>query len=139
MPKKNTNQVQGKLETVQTGPITVDKSGDVVIKINAKPGAKNNNITDISSDGIGIQINAPPTDGEANAELIKYLSKVLGLRKSDLSLDRNIQLKNDKVADWYKWIINTIVFNVYIECLMDQLKEVDWFRAVLISPFWGIS
>lgn len=48
MPKKNTNQVQGKLETVQTGPITVDKSGDVVIKINAKPGAKNNNITGTS-------------------------------------------------------------------------------------------
>jgi len=43
---------------------------------------------DISSDGVGVQINAPPTDGEANAELIKYLSKVLGLRKSDLSLDR---------------------------------------------------
>lgn len=45
MPKKNTKQVQGKLETIQTGPITVDKSGSVVIKINAKPGAKNNNIT----------------------------------------------------------------------------------------------
>lgn len=94
MPKKNTKQVQGKLETVQTGPITVDKSGDVVIKINAKPGAKNNNITDISSDGIGVQINAPPTDGEANAELIKYLSKVLGLRKSDLTLDRGSRSRN---------------------------------------------
>lgn len=45
MPKKNTKQVQGKLETIQTGPITVDKSGSIVIKINAKPGAKNNNIT----------------------------------------------------------------------------------------------
>lgn len=43
---------------------------------------------DISIDGVGVQINAPPTDGEANAELIKYLSKVLGLRKSDLTLDR---------------------------------------------------
>ncbi|CAI6363581.1 unnamed protein product [Macrosiphum euphorbiae] len=94
MPKKNTKQVPGKLEAVQTGPITIDKSGDVVIKINAKPGAKNNNITDISSDGIGVQINAPPTDGEANAELIKYLSKVLGLRKSDLSLDRGSRSRN---------------------------------------------
>lgn len=45
-------------------------------------------IKDISSDGVGVQINAPPTDGEANAELIKYLSKVLGLRKSDITLDR---------------------------------------------------
>lgn len=47
MPKKNAKQVQDvKSETSQaTGPITVDKSGSVVIKINAKPGAKNNNIT----------------------------------------------------------------------------------------------
>lgn len=47
MPKKNVKQVQGKSETVQTGPITVDKSGGIVMKINAKPGAKNNNITGI--------------------------------------------------------------------------------------------
>lgn len=45
MPKKNTKQVQEKLQNIQTGPITVDKSGGIVIKINAKPGAKNNNIT----------------------------------------------------------------------------------------------
>lgn len=45
MPKKNTKQVQAKSETIQTGPITVDKSGGIVIKIKAKPGAKNNNVT----------------------------------------------------------------------------------------------
>lgn len=45
MPKKRTKPVQEKLETVQDGPITVDKSGGIAIKINAKPGAKNNNIT----------------------------------------------------------------------------------------------
>lgn len=45
MPKKNTKQVQEKLATSQPGPIMIDKSGGIVIKINAKPGAKNNNIT----------------------------------------------------------------------------------------------
>lgn len=40
MPKKNVKQ-----EILQTGPITIDKSGGIVIKINAKPGAKFNNIT----------------------------------------------------------------------------------------------
>lgn len=45
MPKKSTKPVQDKLETIQAGPITVDKSGGIAIKINAKPGAKNNNIT----------------------------------------------------------------------------------------------
>lgn len=43
---------------------------------------------DLTDDGIGIQINAPPVDGEANAELLKYLSSVLSVRKSDISLDR---------------------------------------------------
>lgn len=43
---------------------------------------------DISADGVGVQIAAPPTEGEANAELVRYLSKVLGLRKSDISLDK---------------------------------------------------
>ena len=37
---------------------------------------------------VGIQIAAPPVDGEANTELVKYMSKVLGLRKSDVSLDK---------------------------------------------------
>ena len=37
---------------------------------------------------MGVQINAPPVEGEANTELIKYMAAVLGLRKSDISLDR---------------------------------------------------
>lgn len=47
MPKKKSKQVQEiKSDASQTpGPITIDKSGSIVIKINAKPGAKNNNIT----------------------------------------------------------------------------------------------
>lgn len=67
--------------------ISVNKSGEINIRIHAKPGSKQNSITDIS-EAIGVQIAAPPVDGEANTELIKYISKVLQLRKSDLSLDR---------------------------------------------------
>ena len=42
----------------------------------------------ITEEVVGIQIAAPPVDGEANTELVKYMSKVLGLRKSDVSLDK---------------------------------------------------
>lgn len=75
-------------------PIQLDKSGNICIRILAKPGAKQNSITDISSDGVGVQIAAPPTEGEANAELVKYLSKVLNLRKSDVSLDKGSRSRN---------------------------------------------
>ncbi|XP_063702939.1 UPF0235 protein C15orf40 homolog [Culicoides brevitarsis] len=74
--------------TPETGPISIDKQGNIRINILAKPGAKQNGITDIGSEGVGVQIAAPPVEGEANTELVKYLSKVLGLRKSDVSLDK---------------------------------------------------
>lgn len=68
--------------------ISVNKCGEIAIRIHAKPGAKQNLITDVSTEAIGVQIAAPPIDGEANTELIKFISKVLQVRKSDLNLDR---------------------------------------------------
>lgn len=43
---------------------------------------------DISDEAVGIAISAPPMEGEANAELVKYLASIFELRKSDVSLDR---------------------------------------------------
>lgn len=43
---------------------------------------------DFNEDNIGVQINAPPVEGEANVHLVKYFSQVLGIRKSDVSLEK---------------------------------------------------
>lgn len=85
--KKNKTDIIAPAPTI-SGPISLDKTGNILIKVHAKPGAKQNAITDITTEGVGIQIAAPPVDGEANAELVKFLSGVLKLRKSDISLDR---------------------------------------------------
>lgn len=45
-------------------------------------------IEDISEESVGVQISAPPVDGEANAELLKFMSKTLGVRKSDVVLEK---------------------------------------------------
>lgn len=37
---------------------------------------------------MGVAIAAPPTDGEANTELIRYLAEVLDLKKSQVSLEK---------------------------------------------------
>lgn len=49
---------------------------------------KCNFFIDISEDAVGVAISAPPVEGEANTELVKYLASVLGMRKSDVTLDR---------------------------------------------------
>lgn len=90
MPKKDKSGKCVKTPTLETptGPVSRNKSGGVSIAVHAKPGSKQNAITDVSSEAVGVAIAAPPTDGEANAELVRYLSKVLNLRKSDISLDK---------------------------------------------------
>ncbi|MGH0134617.1 UNVERIFIED_CONTAM: hypothetical protein FKN15_023532 [Acipenser sinensis] len=74
---------------VPTGPVSRDKTGCLTIVIHAKPGAKQNAITDVSTEAVGVAIAAPPSDGEANAELVWYLSKVLELKKSQVTLDKH--------------------------------------------------
>lgn len=75
-------------ENANCSPITLDKKGNILIKIIAKPGSKVNSITGVSPEGVGVHISAPPVEGEANIELIKFMSKILELRKSDITLDR---------------------------------------------------
>lgn len=80
-----------------SGPITLDKAGNIRILILAKPGAKQNGITDIGVETCGVQIAAPPVEGEANAELVRFMSKVLQLRKSDVSLDRGSKSRHKTI------------------------------------------
>ncbi|XP_027219655.1 UPF0235 protein A2cp1_1215 isoform X1 [Penaeus vannamei] len=93
---KDTQADAGK--AASDSPISTDKSGNVLLKIVAKPGAKESKVTDISSEGIGVQIGAPPMDGEANAELVKFLASTLGVRKSDVSLERGSKSRQKTVC-----------------------------------------
>lgn len=95
--KKTKNDTNAAQKPKLSGPIQLDKTGNILIRIHAKPGAKQNTITDITDDGVGVQIAAPPIDGEANTELIKYLAGILNLRKSDLSLDRGSKSREKTV------------------------------------------
>lgn len=45
-------------------------------------------VPDLTAEAVSVAVAAPPSEGEANAELCRYLSKVLELRKSDVILDK---------------------------------------------------
>ncbi|KAF0040767.1 hypothetical protein F2P81_006665 [Scophthalmus maximus] len=81
-------QQGGAAEPEPSGPVVRDRSGAVTIVVHAKPGAKHSDVTDVSSEAVGVSIAAPPTDGEANTELIRFLAQVLDLKKSRVSLDK---------------------------------------------------
>lgn len=45
-------------------------------------------LTAVSLEAVEVAISAPPVDGEANVELIRFLAEVLELKKSHISLDK---------------------------------------------------
>ncbi|XP_071512031.1 UPF0235 protein C15orf40 homolog [Diadema antillarum] len=104
MPKKKSSSdvlktgASSSGEKSPPGPWKQKKDGTISISIQAKPGAKQNNISEISHEGVGVHIAAPPVEGEANTELLRYLASVLGVRKSDLSLDRGAKSRSKTVS-----------------------------------------
>ncbi|XP_042337768.1 UPF0235 protein C15orf40 homolog [Plectropomus leopardus] len=94
MPKKEKAQVRGRpaapaaAEAEASCPVARDKSGAVMITVRAKPGSKHSAIAEVSAEVVGVSIAAPPTDGEANAELLRLFADVLQLKKSHVSLDK---------------------------------------------------
>ncbi|CAB4280601.1 unnamed protein product [Prunus armeniaca] len=69
----------------------------VAITIHAKPGSKIASITDFSDEALGVQIDAPAKDGEANAALLDYLSSVLGVKRRQVSIGSGSKSR-DKVV-----------------------------------------
>ncbi|ESQ30585.1 hypothetical protein EUTSA_v10011860mg [Eutrema salsugineum] len=69
----------------------------VAITIHAKPGSKSASITDVSEEAVGVQIDAPARDGEANAALLEYISSVLGVKRRQVSLGSGSKFR-DKVV-----------------------------------------
>ncbi len=92
-PKKQAEKENTGASSVRT-PILLGKGGEVRVTILAKPGARLSAITGLSKEGVGVAVAAPPMDGEANAELIRFMAQVLGLRRSDLSLDSGARSRN---------------------------------------------
>jgi len=60
------------------------------LAVRVQPGAKKTAITGVYGEGVrphlSIAIKAPPVEGRANEVLIAYVSRLLGLRRSQISI-----------------------------------------------------
>ncbi|XP_064373376.1 UPF0235 protein C15orf40 homolog [Dromaius novaehollandiae] len=79
------------------GPVAAGGDGSVRVVVRAKPGCRRSAVTDVTTEAVGVAIAAPPSEGEANAELCRYLSKVLEVKKSEVFLEKGGKSR-DKVV-----------------------------------------
>jgi len=85
----NSKSIKSEKEEIQIpGSIQAIRDGVVKISVQAKPNAKTSAITETNNEYIGVAIAAPPRDGEANEELISFMSQVLNIKKQHIQLDK---------------------------------------------------
>jgi len=70
------------------------RDGKTFIVIDAKPNSKVSSIVGVTDEGVRVNIGAPPKEGEANKELVEFLASALGVRKTDVSLDKGSKSKS---------------------------------------------
>ncbi|KAK7316974.1 hypothetical protein RJT34_00826 [Clitoria ternatea] len=87
----------------------------IAITIHAKPGSKSASVTDISDEAVGVQIDAPARDGEANAALLDYISSVLSVKRRQVSIGTGSKSRDKTV----------IVEDVTQQYVFDALDKVS--------------
>ena len=66
----------------------LEKDGAVRFEVRAKPRAEKSQMVGERGDAVEIALGAPPVDGAANEELVRFVAEVLGLAKRDVKLVR---------------------------------------------------
>ena len=78
------------------GFFTPTKDG-ILLNLRVSPGAKRTSIEGPYGAALKLKVAAPPQEGKANAEVERFLAKVLGLPRSDVAVVRGASAR-DKVV-----------------------------------------
>ena len=71
------------------------EDGDaLILTLHLQPGAKRTQIAGIHGDALRIRIQAPPVEGKANAELVRYLAGAFGVPVRQVTLVRGVSSRH---------------------------------------------
>ena len=79
------------------GFVTTAREG-ALLNIHVSPGAKSTSVEGLYGEGaIKLKVAAPPVGGKANAEVERFLSKLLGVPRSDVNIIRGASSRDKTV------------------------------------------
>ena len=67
-------------------PAISSREGGFVLRVHVQPRASRSEITGLHGDSVKVRLRAPPVDGAANDELVRFLAELLDIRRDDISL-----------------------------------------------------
>ena len=74
----------------KAGVLVIAKNGDTHLHVHVQPGAKNTELVGLHGERLKVRLKAPPVDGKANKELVKWASVYFGISKSQVKLIRGL-------------------------------------------------
>lgn len=75
-----------------------EHNGEVHLSVRAQPRASRDSIVGVHDGALKIAITAPPVDGEANAAIVAFLAKKLGVPKRSVRVVRGDSSREKVVA-----------------------------------------
>lgn len=66
--------------------------------VQIQPQASKNEIIGLHGERLKIKVKAPPVDGAANEELVRFLAKMLGVRQADIEIVHGASSKQKSLA-----------------------------------------
>ncbi len=78
-------------------PFIDSSRGGLYIVLRVQPRSSKNQIDGVYGGVLKIRLTAPPVEGEANRATIELLSKMLGIKKSSLSIESGLRSRGKRV------------------------------------------
>ena len=75
-----------------------EKGNSVIFYIHVVPGSAKSEIVGIQDEALKLKIAAPPVEGRANAECIRFLSETLGIKKNQVTITSGHRSRKKIVA-----------------------------------------
>ena len=75
-------------------PLKEGKDGALILHVRVQPRSSKCAIVGVEDETLKVKLTAPPAEGEANEQLIKLLSKELGVPKSNIQIIRGETSRN---------------------------------------------
>lgn len=65
-----------------------EEAGAIVLALHVQPGAKRTEAAGTHGDALKLRLAAPPVDGKANAELLRFLADAFGVPLRQVAIER---------------------------------------------------
>ncbi|HSO06131.1 MAG TPA: DUF167 domain-containing protein [Pelomicrobium sp.] len=76
----------------------IEDGGRLILTLHVQPGARRTEVVGLHGDALKLRLAAPPVEGKANAELIRFLAAALGVAPRAVTLVAGDASRRKRVA-----------------------------------------